>query len=87
MVALGHCLRKLQRYATAASCYSQALSLQPFSAGSWSALGFCCQLSGDARAAVEHYHASLALRPDDQFTSEMLSLALQVGRLVGQLGG
>ena len=34
--------------------------------------------------AVDHYHAALALRPDDPFTADMLRLALQVG---GGAGG
>ena len=27
--------------------------------------------------AVEHYHSALALKPDDAFTAEMLTTALQ----------
>ena len=46
LVVLGHCLRKLQRYSAAASYYSQALALQPYSSGTLSALGYCCQLTG-----------------------------------------
>jgi hypothetical protein len=38
-------------------------------------------LQGDVRGAIEQYHSALALRPDDPFTSEMLSTALQEAAL------
>ncbi|GLC37175.1 hypothetical protein PLESTB_000988000 [Pleodorina starrii] len=77
LVALGHCMRKLCRFAAAAECYSAALALAPASPGTLAALGYVAQLAGDPRVAVEHYHAALALRPDDPFTTDMLRLALQ----------
>lgn len=77
LVALGHCLRKLQRYQSAAECYQAALALSPANSGTLSALGYTAQLAGDPRAALGHYHAALALRPDDPFTVDMLRLALE----------
>ncbi|KAG2424019.1 hypothetical protein HXX76_014844 [Chlamydomonas incerta] len=77
LVALGHCLRKLGRYAAAADAYRQALALAPASPGTLAALGYTAQLAGEPRLAVDHYHAALALRPDDPFTADMLRLALQ----------
>ncbi len=56
-----------------------ALALSPTNPGTLSALGYTAQLAGDPRAAMGHYHAALALRPDDPFTVDMLRLALQVG--------
>ncbi len=73
-------MRKLCRFTSAAECYSAALALAPASPGTLAALGYVAQLAGDPRVAVEHYHASLALRPDDPFTTDMLRMALQVGR-------
>ncbi|KXZ51181.1 hypothetical protein GPECTOR_13g668 [Gonium pectorale] len=72
LVALGHCMRKLCRFADAARCYGEALALAPASPGTLAALGLVAQLSGDPRVAVERYHAALALRPDDPFTADML---------------
>ncbi|GFR43066.1 hypothetical protein Agub_g4073, partial [Astrephomene gubernaculifera] len=77
LVALGHCMRKLCRFAAAADCYSAALALCPASPSTLAAMGFVAQLAGDPRVAVEHYHAALALRPDDPFTTDMLRAALQ----------
>lgn len=33
-------------------------------------------VQGDLEAAIEHYHKALGLRPEDTFTTEMLTVAL-----------
>lgn len=33
-------------------------------------------VQGDLEAAIEHYHKALGLRPEDTFTTEMLTAAL-----------
>eukprot|EP00742_Colponemidia_sp_Colp-10_P011512 GILJ01012796.1.p1 GENE.GILJ01012796.1~~GILJ01012796.1.p1 ORF type:complete len:526 (+),score=88.80 GILJ01012796.1:22-1578(+) len=73
---LGHSYRKLGMFVEAVECYERALSLQPRSASSYSALGFTYHLMGELDKAVDNYHKALALRRDDIFTSEMLQKAL-----------
>ena len=74
---LGHCYRKLRQYDLSTASYERALSIDPYCAASLSALGFVHQIQGRAFNAIECYHQSLALRPGDSFSSEMLSRALQ----------
>lgn len=74
---LGHSYRKLGRYAEAVRCYEDALAISPHAPATYAALGFACQLMGDLHAAIVHYHQALALRPDDTFTAEMLTRALE----------
>ena len=57
--------------------YRTALAINPRVASTYSALGFTLHLSGDLDAAIELYHQSLSLKPDDTFTCEMLSEALR----------
>lgn len=46
-------------------------------APSHAALGFSKHLMGDIDGAIESYHQSLSIKPDDAFTNEMLNRALQ----------
>lgn len=74
---LGHAYRKLRDFSNAAKWYRAALSINPRVASTYSALGFTLHLSGNLDGAIELYHQSLSLKPDDTFTCEMLSEALQ----------
>lgn len=71
-----HCYRKLGRYEQALETYAKALRLCPRNASLHTAIGFTFQIKGMVDNAVDHYHQSLALRPGDTFTSQMLSRAL-----------
>ena len=91
---LGHAYRKQRDFERAASWYRAALAINPRVASTYSALGFTLHLKGDLDAAIELYHQSLSLKPDDTFTCEMLSEALKdtldfndVGDLGGYGGG
>ena len=68
-------LRKLKEYAKALSLFTLYAQLRPNAPHAHSALGFMYHLMGNVNAAVEHYHASLAIKPD-LFCREMLERAL-----------
>jgi len=74
---LGHAYRKKRDYDNAALWYRAALAINPRVASTYSALGFTLHLKGDLDAAIELYHQSLSLKPDDTFTCEMLTEALK----------
>ena len=74
---LGHAYRKKRDFDSAALWYRAALAINPRVASTYSALGFTLHLKGDLDAAIELYHQSLSLKPDDTFTCEMLSEALK----------
>ena len=57
--------------------YREALAASPQIASTYSAIGFTYHLKGDLNTAIELYHQSLSLKPDDTFTSGMLSEALK----------
>lgn len=42
----------------------------------YAALGFAKHLSGDVDGAIDSYHEALSRKPEDPFTSEMLTRAL-----------
>ncbi|KAL6071028.1 anaphase-promoting complex subunit Cut9 [Balamuthia mandrillaris] len=73
----GHSFRKLGHYEKAIDCYQNSLRYAPHSASTFAAIGFTYHLSSDLEAAIEHYHQALSIQPDDSFTTEMLSKALQ----------
>lgn len=56
--------------------YERAVGLCPRRASSYAALAFAHHLVGDLDRAIEYYHRSLGLRPDDAFAASMLSRAL-----------
>ena len=60
-----------------ALCHCRALAINPGQPGTYSAFGYTNHLMGNLQEAVENYHSSLALKPDDAFTVEMLTIALQ----------
>ena len=74
---LGHAYRKKRDFDNAALWYRAALAINPRVASTYSALGFTLHLKGDLDQAIELYHQSLSLKPDDTFTCEMLSEALK----------
>ena len=74
---LAHAYRKTRDFDNAAHWYRAALAINPRVASTYSALGFTLHLKGDLDAAIELYHQSLSLKPDDTFTCEMLSEALK----------
>ncbi|KAL2620164.1 hypothetical protein R1flu_000369 [Riccia fluitans] len=77
VVNFAHTLRKLKMYAKAITEYEKALALYPRGASTYAALGFTYHLQGNSSLAIDYYHKALGLKPDDSFTSEMLSVALQ----------
>lgn len=69
----GHAYRKLRDFPNAIKWYRAALAINPRLPSTYSALGFSLHLSGDLDGAIECYHQSLSLKPDDTFTCEMLT--------------
>ena len=65
---LGHAYRKKRDFPNAIKWYRAALAINPRVPSTYSALGFALHLSGDLAAAIELYHQSLSLKPDDTFT-------------------
>ncbi|EOD11296.1 hypothetical protein EMIHUDRAFT_214582 [Emiliania huxleyi CCMP1516] len=76
---LGHACRKMRRFDEAIEWYRLALAIAPRNASTYAALGFTHHLRGDPDGAIELYHQSLSLKPDDTFTCEMLKEALKDG--------
>jgi len=74
---LGHACRKMRRFDEAIEWYRLALAIAPRNASTYAALGFTHHLRGDPDGAIELYHQSLSLKPDDTFTCEMLKEALK----------
>ncbi|KAE8124690.1 hypothetical protein FH972_019555 [Carpinus fangiana] len=77
VVNLAHAYRKLKMYHEAISHYEQALTLTTRSASTYSGLAYTYHLQDNFTAAIAYYHKALWLKPDDQFCTEMLSLALE----------
>ncbi|CAK7323094.1 unnamed protein product [Dovyalis caffra] len=63
-------------YHEAISCYERALTLSPRSLSTYAGLAYTYHLQDNFTAAITYYHKALWLKPDDQFCTEMLSLAL-----------
>uniref|UniRef100_A0A803LVT7 Anaphase-promoting complex subunit 6 n=1 Tax=Chenopodium quinoa TaxID=63459 RepID=A0A803LVT7_CHEQI len=76
IVNLAHAYRKLKIYPEAIKYYEKALNLSTKSLSTYSGLAYTYHLKGDYSAAITHYHKALWLKPDDQFCTEMLTLAL-----------
>ncbi|PNT77785.1 hypothetical protein BRADI_1g68757v3 [Brachypodium distachyon] len=77
LVNLGHALRKLKKYEKAISYYEKALTFPIKSLSAFSGLAYCYQLMDNFEAAITYYHKALWLKPDDQFCTDMLTLALE----------
>ncbi|KAH9779061.1 Anaphase-promoting complex subunit 6 [Citrus sinensis] len=76
VVNLAHAYRKLKIYHEAISCYERALTLLNRSLSTYAGLAYTYHLQDNFSAAITYYHKALWLKPDDQFCTEMLSLAL-----------
>ncbi|KAJ4980598.1 hypothetical protein NE237_031435 [Protea cynaroides] len=76
VVNLAHALRKLKMYHKAISNYEKALALSTKSVSTYAGLAYTYHLQDNFNAAITYYHKALWLQPDDQFCTEMLTLAL-----------
>ncbi|KAB1216468.1 Anaphase-promoting complex subunit 6 [Morella rubra] len=76
VVNLAHAYRKLKMYHEAISYYEKALTLTTRSVSTYAGLAYAYHLQDNFSAAITYYHKALWLQPDDQFCTEMLSLAL-----------
>ncbi|KAF5728257.1 anaphase-promoting complex subunit 6 [Tripterygium wilfordii] len=76
VVNLAHAYRKLKMYNDAILCYERALALSTRSLSTYAGLAYTYHLQDNFTAAVTYYHKALWLKPDDQFCTEMLSIAL-----------
>uniref|UniRef100_A0A6B2L5C3 Uncharacterized protein n=1 Tax=Arcella intermedia TaxID=1963864 RepID=A0A6B2L5C3_9EUKA len=74
---LGHCYRKLRQYHNAIKYYKKALKLSSQNSTTYTALAYTHHLLNNTTIAIELYHKALALNPDDNFASRMLSFALE----------
>ena len=73
---LGQSYRKMSCYAEAIICFEKSVSLNPGSYSAYAAMGFAKHLSGDVDGAIDSYHEALSRKPEDPFSSEMLTRAL-----------
>ncbi|KAL7524767.1 hypothetical protein ACHAXR_000707 [Thalassiosira sp. AJA248-18] len=73
---LGQSYRKTKKYNEAIVCFEKCSSLNPGNYAAYAALGFAKHLSGDVDGAIDSYHEALSRKPEDPFTSEMLTRAL-----------
>ncbi|XP_040986800.1 anaphase-promoting complex subunit 6 [Juglans microcarpa x Juglans regia] len=76
VVNLAHAYRKLKMYNEAISHYEKALTLTTRSVSTYAGLAYTYHLQDNFTAAITYYHKALWLKSDDQFCTEMLSLAL-----------
>ncbi|KAF5478545.1 hypothetical protein F2P56_005095 [Juglans regia] len=76
VVNLAHAYRKLKMYNEAISQYEKALTLTTRSVSTYAGLAYTYHLQDNFTAAITYYHKALWLKSDDQFCTEMLSLAL-----------
>ncbi|CBI20178.3 unnamed protein product, partial [Vitis vinifera] len=76
IVNLAHAYRKLKMYHEAISFYEKALTLSTRSLSTYAGLAYTYHLQDNFPAAITYYHKALWLKPDDQFCTEMLTLAL-----------
>lgn len=76
MLNLAHSYRKLQKYAKSIALYQRCLQLNPRCPLTFSALGLAYYLNKSVLEAVECYNKALFLKPNDQFTNDLLYIAL-----------
>ncbi len=77
LVNLGHTYRKMNLYHQSIQVLEKALALQPYQAGTYSAIAYAHQLAGHHDDAVDFYHKALSIHPEDQFSIGMLQIALK----------
>ena len=61
----------------AQASYERCLSLDPTNATAYASLAMICQLRGDVRTAIRHYHVALSLGPQDPMSTVLLEMALK----------
>ncbi|VVA95791.1 unnamed protein product [Arabis nemorensis] len=76
VVNLAHAYRKLRKDREAISYYERALTLSTKSLSTYSGMAYTYHLQGNFSAAISYCHKALLLKPDDQFCTEMLNVAL-----------
>nr|KAJ0197835.1 hypothetical protein LSAT_V11C700382240 [Lactuca sativa] len=76
VVNLAHTLRKLKLYSEAITYYEKALALSTRSLSTYAGLAYTYHLRGNYTDAITYYHKALWINPDDQFCTEMLTVAL-----------
>ncbi|KAI4387990.1 hypothetical protein MLD38_000369 [Melastoma candidum] len=76
VVNLAHSYRKLKMYREAISNYEKALALSTRSVSTYAGIAYAYHLQDNFSEAITYYHKALWLKPDDQFCTEMLTLAL-----------
>ncbi|KAF8413721.1 hypothetical protein HHK36_001714 [Tetracentron sinense] len=74
--AYEECARQLRMYHEAISYYEKALALSTRSLSTYAGLAYTYHLQDNFNAAIAYYHKALWLKPDDQFCTEMLTMAL-----------
>ncbi|URE47480.1 Tetratricopeptide repeat [Musa troglodytarum] len=82
LVNLAHALRKLKQnifrmFQKAISCYEKALAVSTQNFSAFAGLAYTYHLQDNFDAAITYYHKALWLDPNDQFCTEMLTLALE----------
>ncbi|KAF5204619.1 Cell division cycle 16-like protein [Thalictrum thalictroides] len=76
VVNLAHALRKLKRYSEAVPYYEKALAISTGNLSAYAGLAYTYHLQDNYNAAITYYHKALWLKPDDQFCTDMLTVAL-----------
>ncbi|XP_021857896.1 anaphase-promoting complex subunit 6 isoform X1 [Spinacia oleracea] len=76
IVNLAHAYRKLKMYREAIKYYEKALTLSTKSLSTYAGLAYTYHLQGNYNSAITNYHKALWIKTDDQFCTEMLTLAL-----------
>ncbi|KMZ72374.1 hypothetical protein ZOSMA_166G00750 [Zostera marina] len=76
LVNHAHTLRKLGKYKEAIHYYEKALAISTRSCSTYAGLAYTYHLQDNFDSAITYYHKALWLNPDDQFCTEMLTLAL-----------
>ncbi|XP_078177095.1 anaphase promoting complex 6 isoform X1 [Carex rostrata] len=77
LVNLAHSLRKLKKYHKAIIYYEKALALSTRSLSAFAGLAYTYHLTDKYDEAITYYHQALWLKPDDQFCTDMLNLAIE----------
>ncbi|XP_042044300.1 anaphase-promoting complex subunit 6-like [Salvia splendens] len=67
----------IRRYIEAIEYYEKALAFSTKSLSTYAGLAYTYHLQDNFTAAITHYHKALWIKSDDQFCTEMLTLALQ----------
>ncbi|XP_058078936.1 anaphase-promoting complex subunit 6-like [Magnolia sinica] len=69
-------LLSVRMYNETFSYYEKALALSTRSLSTYAGLAYTHHLQDNFNSAITYYHKALWLKPDDQFCTEMLTLAL-----------